>query len=137
MQSVPLLQEGKSLKNSSLQRFQVDNDWDAYFPDNQSPEKNLVTAIMERAVADLFHKDAHVRRDANQWFKSNTPDMEFSFLWCLETLDKELNASSIRKEVLRLKAFSFQHRRRKSQELSGRSLGEKLTKFRESKYVTL
>lgn len=74
-----------------------------------SPEKDLLIGVLERAVRDLMgdsrdlpSKDRlKVRRDAQRWISSNRTK-PFSFLWCADAL--ELDPLAIRK---RIRGFKF------------------------------
>jgi len=55
------------------------------------PERNLLAAVLARAICDAFGAaqcDRHVVRSARQWlFGGLTPTRAFSFAWVAEHLD--------------------------------------------------
>jgi hypothetical protein len=55
------------------------------------PERNLLAAVLARAICDAFGSaqcDRHVVRSAKQWlFGSLTPTRAFSFAWVAHHLD--------------------------------------------------
>lgn len=55
------------------------------------PERNLLAAVLARAICDAFGSaqcDRHVVRSARQWlFGSLTPTRAFSFAWVSQHLD--------------------------------------------------
>lgn len=78
--------------SNALNRFISDNNDDD--SDNQSPvkpERNLLAAVLARAICDAFgtaHCERHVVRSARQWlFGKLTPKEPFSFAWVALHLD--------------------------------------------------
>ena len=67
-----------------------------YIASGIKPERNLLAAILARAICDAFGSaqcDKHVRRSAHQWlFGSLTPRKAFSFAWVAHHLDLEPTA---------------------------------------------
>lgn len=57
------------------------------------PERNLLSAVLARAICDAFGTaqcDRYVVRSARQWlFGSLTPNVPFSFAWVAINLDLE------------------------------------------------
>jgi hypothetical protein len=57
------------------------------------PERNLLAAVLARAICDAFGSaqcDRHVVRSARQWlFGALTPKRAFSFAWVAEHLELE------------------------------------------------
>lgn len=57
------------------------------------PERNLLAAVLARAICDAFGSaqcDRHIVRSARQWlFGSLTPSKAFSFAWVAQHLDLE------------------------------------------------
>jgi len=55
------------------------------------PERNLLAAVLARAICDAFGSaqcDRHVVRSARQWlFGKLTPTRSFSFAWVAQHLD--------------------------------------------------
>jgi hypothetical protein len=55
------------------------------------PERNLLAAVLSRAICDAFgtaHCERHVTRSARQWiFGQLTPKVPFSFAWLALHLD--------------------------------------------------
>ena len=68
-----------------------DDDSEAYSP--VKPERNLLAAVLARAICDAFgtaHCERHVVRSARQWlFGKLTPKDSFSFAWVALHLDLE------------------------------------------------
>lgn len=59
------------------------------------PERNLLAAVLARAICDAFGSaqcDRHIVRSARQWlFGSLTPSRAFSFAWVVQHLDLDAN----------------------------------------------
>lgn len=57
------------------------------------PERNLLAAVLARAICDAFGSaqcDRHIVRSARQWlFGALTPTRAFSFAWVAQHLDLE------------------------------------------------
>ena len=55
------------------------------------PERNLLAAVLARAICDAFGSaqcDRHIVRSARQWlFGALTPTRVFSFAWVVQHLD--------------------------------------------------
>ncbi len=68
-----------------------EEDNEAYSP--VKPERNLLAAVLARAICDAFgtaHCERHVVRSARQWlFGKLTPKKPFSFSWVCLHLDLE------------------------------------------------
>jgi hypothetical protein len=68
-----------------------DEDFEAQSP--VKPERNLLAAVLARAICDAFgtaHCERHVVRSARQWlFGKLTPKQPFSFAWVAIHLDLE------------------------------------------------
>jgi len=60
------------------------------------PERNLLAAVLARAICDAFGSaqcDRHVVRSARQWlFGKLTPARSFSFAWVAQHLDLDPSA---------------------------------------------
>lgn len=78
--------------SSAVGRFTPENNDD----DNEAqspvkPERNLLAAVLARAICDAFgtaHCERHVVRSARQWlFGKLTPKIPFSFAWVALHLD--------------------------------------------------
>jgi len=66
-----------------------EEDVEAYSP--VKPERNLLAAVLARAICDAFgtaHCERHIIRSARQWlFGKLTPKKPFSFAWVAIHLD--------------------------------------------------
>ena len=82
-----------SNSSNAASRFspEREDDSDAYSP--VKPERNLLAAVLARAICDAFgtaHCERHVVRSARQWlFGRLTPKKPFSFAWVAMHLDLE------------------------------------------------
>ncbi len=69
----------------------VDDDEGYVSSRGVKPERNLLAAVLARAICDAFGSaqcDRHVVRSARQWlFGSLTPSRAFSFAWVVQHLD--------------------------------------------------
>lgn len=76
---------------SALTRFSSDSDDDNESQSPVKPERNLLAAVLARAICDAFgtaHCERHVVRSARQWlFGKLTPKKPFSFAWVALHLD--------------------------------------------------
>jgi hypothetical protein len=99
---MPNTQPKKSLKRKGFHELKI-KDYksrtkqnEADDPDDWTPEKELLQAIIERAVQDacggydakLTTTQMHVQREARVWLSSNSKQ-PFSFCWCVEYLVDE------------------------------------------------
>ncbi len=77
--------------SNALSRFISDNDDDGENQSPVKPERNLLAAVLARAICDAFgtaHCERHVVRSARQWlFGKLTPKEPFSFAWVALHLD--------------------------------------------------
>jgi len=77
--------------NSAVNRFSSERDEDVEASSPVKPERNLLAAVLARAVCDAFgtaHCERHVVRSARQWlFGKLTPKEPFSFAWVALHLD--------------------------------------------------
>lgn len=82
--------------SSALTRFSSDSDDDSEAQSPVKPERNLLAAVLARAICDAFgtaHCERHVVRSARQWlFGKLTPKKPFSFAWVAMHLDLEPRA---------------------------------------------
>ena len=66
-----------------------EEDFEAHSP--VKPERNLLAAVLARAICDAFgtaHCERHIVRSARQWlFGKMTPKKPFSFAWVALHLD--------------------------------------------------
>lgn len=66
-----------------------DDEVEAHSP--VKPERNLLAAVLARAICDAFgtaHCERHIVRSARQWlFGKLTPTKSFSFAWVCMNLD--------------------------------------------------
>jgi hypothetical protein len=69
----------------------IDDDEAYVAPRGVKPERNLLAAVLARAICDAFGSaqcDRHVVRSARQWlFGKLTPTRAFSFAWVAQHLD--------------------------------------------------
>lgn len=76
---------------SAVGRFTPENDDDNEAQSPVKPERNLLAAVLARAICDAFgtaHCERHVVRSARQWlFGKLTPKIPFSFAWVALHLD--------------------------------------------------
>ncbi len=82
--------------NTSVARVRVggvEEDEGYALPRGVKPERNLLAAVLARAICDAFGSaqcDRHVVRSARQWlFGKLTPTRAFSFAWVVQHLDLE------------------------------------------------
>ncbi len=77
--------------SSAVNRFAPERDEDAEASSPVKPERNLLAAVLARAICDAFgtaHCERHVVRSARQWlFGKLTPKDPFSFAWVALHLD--------------------------------------------------
>lgn len=77
--------------SNAFNRFSSDNDDDAESRSPVKPERNLLAAVLARAICDAYgtaHCERHVVRSARQWlFGKLTPKQPFSFAWVALHLD--------------------------------------------------
>jgi hypothetical protein len=82
---------GNSSSSSALNRFSPEREEDAEAASPVKPERNLLAAVLARAICDAFgtaHCERHVVRSARQWlFGKLTPKKAFSFAWVALHLD--------------------------------------------------
>lgn len=79
--------------SSALSRFASDSDDESEAVSPVKPERNLLAAVLARAICDAFgtaHCERHIVRSARQWlFGKLTPTKSFSFAWVALHLDLE------------------------------------------------
>jgi hypothetical protein len=79
--------------SSAVNRFYSEGDDDNENQSPVKPERNLLAAVLARAICDAFgtaHCERHVVRSARQWlFGKLTPKKAFSFAWVALHLDLE------------------------------------------------
>jgi hypothetical protein len=77
--------------SSAANRFSPDIDEDLEAQSPVKPERNLLSAVLARAICDAFgtaHCERHIVRSARQWiFGKMTPKITFSFAWVATHLD--------------------------------------------------
>jgi hypothetical protein len=83
--------------SSAANRFFADGDDDAVESSSPvKPERNLLAAVLARAICDAFgtaHCERHIVRSARQWlFGKLTPKKPFSFAWVAGHLDLDPTA---------------------------------------------
>lgn len=80
-----------SNSSSALNRFSPEGEDDNEGQSPVKPERNLLAAVLARAICDAFgtaHCERHVVRSARQWlFGKLTPKKAFSFAWVALHLD--------------------------------------------------
>ena len=66
-----------------------------------TPERNLLMAILERAILDFVGNDGEALREAEDWiFDLPSPAMPFTFSWICQQLD--LNDADIRTRIAQM-----------------------------------
>lgn len=74
-------------------RFSTEREEDIENSSPVKPERNLLAAVLARAICDAFgtaHCERHIVRSARQWlFGKLTPKKAFSFAWVAMHLDLE------------------------------------------------
>jgi hypothetical protein len=77
--------------SSAANKFSHERDEDLESNTPVKPERNLLSAVLTRAILDAFgtaHCERHVVRSARQWlFGKLTPSSPFSFAWIATQLD--------------------------------------------------
>lgn len=77
--------------SSAVNRFSPEREEDVESSSPVKPERNLLAAVLARAICDAFgtaHCERHVVRSARQWlFGKLTPKRPFSFAWVALHLD--------------------------------------------------
>jgi hypothetical protein len=77
--------------STALNRFAPEREEDVEASSPVKPERNLLAAVLARAICDAFgtaHCERHVVRSARQWlFGKLTPKRPFSFAWVALHLD--------------------------------------------------
>ncbi len=80
-----------SNSSNALNRFSPEREEDNEAQSPVKPERNLLAAVLARAICDAFgtaHCERHVVRSARQWlFGKLTPKRPFSFAWVALHLD--------------------------------------------------
>lgn len=74
------------------------------------PYKNLIVAVIERAIQDLFGKEERVKRESLEWFEKDEGASElevFSFAWCLDQLGYLDNLEHFKRKILSLEEFKM------------------------------
>lgn len=77
----------------SISRVKTGNveEEESFVPYRIKPERNLLAAVLARAICDAFGSaqcDRHIVRSARQWlFGKLTPSRAFSFAWVAQHLD--------------------------------------------------
>jgi hypothetical protein len=87
-------------QNARKISFHFDTDTDpTYSAPNHTgtPERNLILAMLERAILDSVGNDAKEAEDAEEWLFNLDDNEEFSFNWVCEQL--ELDPKQISKTV--------------------------------------
>ena len=77
--------------SSALNKFAPEREEDVEATSPVKPERNLLAAVLARAICDAFgtaHCERHIVRSARQWlFGKLTPKRPFSFAWVALHLD--------------------------------------------------
>lgn len=77
----------------AINRFSPEREEDNEAQSPVKPERNLLAAVLARAICDAFgtaHCERHIVRSARQWlFGKLTPTRPFSFAWVALHLDLE------------------------------------------------
>ena len=78
---------------NAFSKFMTEGDQDCEAQSPVKPERNLLAAVLARAICDAFgtaHCERHIVRSARQWlFGKMTPKKPFSFAWVCIHLDLE------------------------------------------------
>ncbi len=79
--------------SNAANRFSPEREEDYESHSPVKPERNLLAAVLARAICDAFgtaHCERHIVRSARQWlFGKLTPKSPFSFAWVALYLDLE------------------------------------------------
>ena len=79
--------------SNAASRFSPEREEDYESHSPVKPERNLLAAVLARAICDAFgtaHCERHIVRSARQWlFGKLTPKSPFSFAWVALYLDLE------------------------------------------------
>ena len=79
--------------SNAANRFSSEDGEDSESSSPVKPERNLLAAVLARAICDAFgtaHCERHIVRSARQWlFGKLTPKKPFSFAWVALHLDLE------------------------------------------------
>ena len=79
------------MSTSAVNRFSPEREEDAEATSPVKPERNLLAAVLARAICDAFGTarcERHIVRSARQWlFGKLTPKEPFSFAWVALHLD--------------------------------------------------
>jgi hypothetical protein len=79
--------------SNAANRFSPEREEDYESHSPVKPERNLLAAVLARAICDAFgtaHCERHIVRSARQWlFGKLTPKRPFSFAWVALYLDLE------------------------------------------------
>jgi hypothetical protein len=85
--------------SAAMTRFSPEREEDCEIQSPVKPERNLLAAVLARAICDAFgnaHCERHVVRSARQWlFGKLTPKQAFSFAWVALHLDLEPSSLQI------------------------------------------
>ena len=77
--------------SQAINKFSPERDDDVEAHSPVKPERNLLAAVLARAICDAFgtaHCERHIVRSARQWlFGKLTPKRPFSFAWVAMHLD--------------------------------------------------
>lgn len=77
--------------SSAANKFSPEREEDVEASSPVKPERNLLAAVLARAICDAFgtaHCERHIVRSARQWlFGKLTPKRPFSFAWVALHLD--------------------------------------------------
>lgn len=80
-------------------------NYDQYFEFGVSPERDLLIAIIKRAIEDLFTDDKYLVDSSKRWLfsREKSPYPAWSFGWVCEYLtnfDKDIDLKSMIKDYL-------------------------------------
>lgn len=75
-----------------------------------SPERKLLTAVIERAIYDLFSLDHRTREDARSWIQGIQKTEGLTFKFCLDELDIRTDHSKLVAKILSLESFYLRDR---------------------------
>ena len=77
---------------------------------NINPERNLIAAMLNRALLDSMSRHAPTRGNALEYIEEEAPDRPMSFLWCCMALDLDPHLVRGLKECAWQLVYSDSHR---------------------------
>lgn len=80
------MQKQKYFSSETMQSFPIDPEFTAMDSHNNTPEKNLHAAIVERAIRDLIGHDSWERKLALEWMEHKTQDAWITYQDCISAI---------------------------------------------------